>query len=344
MKLKNYASIAWLVLSTNCLAQSEFHGKMTSLGLGPIILCALILGSIILSAILNITMFRSLSAKGRLIAFIVVSFIPIVYLSVLFTLYTIKYNKEAKKTAQIMQKLNIESRTRFEELCKTEAGEKTYVKLKGVKTFMIKQNPEIMSWGGSMAHQLVDKYAIDPYLEIYPLSSYSDKLAPYLIPGAKVISEKSSFNFERIEEYLLEYKVWQVTGTHIQTPTGLYENSLKKSIKTKDYVPLSKYVFEVERAESPEDRELYNIAGVRFKITELPTNKLIATKTVFLRDPGLGINTKSRMMWLNAKEQNQICPAFTWTGTTPNPGRVPLIVQDSVNYQIAAWVGNILNP
>lgn len=349
MKIKKYAPIAWLVLSTNCQAQSEFHGKMVSLGLGQIILCSIILGSIILSAVLNITMFRSLSAKGRLIAFIVVSFIPIVYLYVLATLSNIKDNREAEKIAQIRQKLNIAARTRFEELCKTEEGEKLYVKLKGVRAFMIKQNPATMTWGGQMAHQLIDKYAIDPYLNASSKGSYSDILAPYLVPGAipqeQKLYKKVTPEIDTIEEYLLDKKVWQITGVNIKTPPNIPTYTLKKSIKKPDYIPKSKYALEVESAETKTDRELYFIAGVRFKITEIATNKLIATKTVFLRDPGLGINTEARIMWKNAKEQNQICPAFTWEGPTPNPGHVPdLEVNNQPHYELAKWIVDVLNP
>ena len=196
----------------------------------------------------------------------------------------------------------------FEMRCKS-AGEKIYQTVKGVEGIFI-MKPRIVPDESHYQDQfgLWDPYGTDrgeagsPEILLFPNAKYAKLPGGVEIKGFNLVETVNAQPKENPAKYKRLLRTGEIN------PEDSLDWLLKKNVsKTFDDKLDSSYGITWDDISTKDDREKW-IAGGRLQIVELSTQKVIAERIGYMREPGMGHKQYDRLTWLFA--ERHACPVF----------------------------------
>ena len=189
----------------------------------------------------------------------------------------------------------------FNERCKS-AGEKIYEKVSGVEGILIMKRrvvPRDVDYQDQ--YSLWDPYGTSPSEAEYPAAYLNDlRFEGYRSVGVRLEPIKGF----RFVELLANSKADPVSVIYrrysfVEDQVGERVRDEKGNLVLKDdpvQTPQSRYGITWDDISTPEDRNLW-VAGGRLRVVDLGTNKVIAERVGYLREPSLGSLANNRLAW-----------------------------------------------
>ena len=190
----------------------------------------------------------------------------------------------------------------FRKKCETEAGEKIYRGLAGVKSVVVtKPLPP------ATERDLFDQYWLgDPYSNATPTSTRAEAAAALLAwPEGPISPSERGRGFDFVES-----PVPVRSGTSEKLVRYSYEQGARDHTAEEIEKPVSRFAVLWEDISTSSDRK-YWVAGSRLRVIDLDDNTIVAERIGFLIEAGFGSTAGGRRPWLTARglgKNGRSCP------------------------------------
>ncbi|MFT3736951.1 MAG: hypothetical protein QM776_18385 [Rhodocyclaceae bacterium] len=208
------------------------------------------------------------------------------------------------------------AKAKFDEYCKTKAGEKLYRVVEDVEgVYLLKLRPEKPNFNDQFAmddpygHDSGGEYYISSFLRaliFHPersVTTGSPRRRGYLYVEAIDPEDRQRYRYTGSWKNVLRTSDIMNGG---DGKTQYYSNEFVLN-KTPAKGPALRYGVTYDDISTSEDRK-YWIAGSSLRVLDLQTNEVIAERIGYMWDPGQGNENGGRSPWLSAADH--ACPDF----------------------------------
>jgi hypothetical protein len=193
----------------------------------------------------------------------------------------------------------------FAARCKT-AGEKIYRTVEGVDGVLLTNiRPSRVMSDDQFAQY--DPYGYEGGGDEYIKSFLAGNWKTCVGKAPQCPANKKAFDYVDIQSENFAYERFFVVDKATHQPFLPGVISIPELVKGKSTLPLAKYAVTWIDVSTDEDRKNW-IAGGRISILDRITNEIVAERTGYLMDSGLGNTAGSRSPWSWARHYTQGCP------------------------------------
>lgn len=182
----------------------------------------------------------------------------------------------------------------FQKKCETEAGEKIYRTVSGVKSVLV-----LKPLPPATEKDLYDQFWYgDPYSNATPWEKRGESAAISL-----------TLNSRRQDRRQIGLDFVELKSSSVDRYVRIFRPASNDALATKTIIdkPTSKFGIEWNDISTPEDRK-YWVAGSRLRIIDLADNAIVAERIGYFIEAGFGSRAGGRRPWLTSRGTHTTCP------------------------------------